>query len=288
MKSFLTPLAPLALAVLLAACSSDGDNLPVTNPFKGGKSERELRLEADGLYKLARKSLDSADFQGAIQRYDQILLRYPFTDYATQAELESVYAKYRAFDADGSLSAADRFLKAHPRHASADYVYYLKGLVSQQRGESAFEWLVDSSRQDDTDAQRAFDDFAMLVQKYPNSRYAADARARMIYLRNRIAAHELSIVKYYERRGAHLAAAKRAEKILADYPGAPSTLETLTLLEVAYRNAGLASQADDIKRVREGNPQVVPPAEAPPPGSAPQPLKWYFEQPVDPVAPPPA
>ncbi len=253
-----------ALALALAACSSDPNALPATNPFKGGKSERELRLEADGLYKLARRALDSADFQGAIQRYDQILLRYPFTDFATQSELETVYAKYRAFDSDGALSAADRFLKEHPRHPQVDYVYYVKGLVNYQRNESVFEWLMDSSRQDVGSAQRAFDDFALLTQKYPKSRYVADARERMVYLRNRIAAHELSVVKYYERRGAHLAAAKRAEKILADYPGAPTTIETLTLLENAYREAGLLDQANDIRKVRDANPEAAKPkAEAP-------------------------
>jgi outer membrane protein assembly factor BamD len=259
--------AAAALCLVLAGCASDKDGLPAINPLKSGKSERELRLEADGLYKLARRALDSSDFQGALQRYDQILLRYPFTDYATQAELETVYAKYRAFDADGAISAADRFLKEHPRHPRVDYVYYLKGLVNYQRNESAFEWLMDSSRQDVTSAQRAFDDFALLTQKYPNSRYASDARERMIYLRNRIAAHELSVVKYYERRGAHLAAAKRAEKILEDYPGAPTTIETLTLLEGAYREAGLLAQADDIKKLRDANPEAAAPkAEVQPEG----------------------
>ena len=224
-----------AVAVILGACSSNPDDLPVTNPFRPGKSERELRLEADGLYKLARRSLDSADFQGAIQRYDQIQLKYPFTDYATQAQLESIYAKYRAFDAEGALSTADRFLKEHPRHPMVDYVYYLRGLINFQRGESAFDWLVDSSRQDVSFARSAFDDFALLTQKYPNSRYVGDAHGRMIYLRNRIAQHELSVVQYYVRRGAWIAAAKRAEKIVEDYPGAPATIESLALLEKCYR-----------------------------------------------------
>jgi outer membrane protein assembly factor BamD len=272
-------LAPVALAALLVvACSSDND-LPPTNPFRAGKTERELRLEADGLYKLARRSLDSADFQGAVQRYDQILLRYPFTDYATQAQLESIYAKYRAFDPDGALATADRFLKEHPRHPAVDYVYYLKGLINFQRGDSVFDWLVDSSRQDVGFARSAFDDFALLHQKYPASRYAGDARARMVHLRNRIAEHEMSIVKYYVRRGAHLAAAKRAEKIVAEYPGAPSSLEALALMESSYRKAGLTVQADEVKQVIEANktaaaatPELAPlPPEAapapPPPGS---------------------
>ena len=283
MNPILQRAALAALGLALAACSSDS-SLPPTNPFKGGKSERELRLEADGLYKLARRSLDSADFQGAIQRYQQILLRYPFTDYATQAHIESIYAKYRAFDPDGALSTADRFLKEHPRHASVDYVHYLKGLINFQRGESVLEGLVDSSRQDVGFARRAFDDFSLLVQRYPKSRYVADARLRMVHLRNRIAAHELSIVKYYIRRGAHVAAARRAESIITDYPGAPATAEALVLLENSYRVAGLAVQADEVRRVREANPAVTVPEAAPaverpggifgpPPDPIPEPLQ---------------
>ena len=263
MNPFLRRTALLvALAMALAGCGSD-DDLPQTNPLRGAKSERELRLEADGLYKLARRSLDSADFQGAIERYNSILLRYPFTDYATQAQLELIYAKYRAFDADGAISTADRFLKEHPRHASVDYVHYLKGLINFQRGESLLETLVDSSGQDVGYSRRAFDDFALLTQRYPKSRYAGDARLRMVHLRNRIAQHELSIVRYYVRRGAHVAAARRAEKIIVDYPGAPATAEALALLENSYREAGLTVQADEVRKLREANPAIVVPEVAP-------------------------
>ena len=276
------------LAIALAACSSDPNSVPPTNPFRGGKSERELRLEADGLYKLARRSLDTADFQGAIQRYDQILVRYPFTDFATQAQLESVYAKYRAFDAEGAITTADRFLKEHPRHPQIDYVYYLKGLINFQRGDSMFDWLVNSARQDVGFARSAFDDFALLVQKYPNSRYAADARLRMIHLRNRIADHELSVVRYYVRRGAHVAAAKRAERIIADYPGAPALGETLTLLERSYRAVGLASQADDVHRIREANAAVLPKEQTPAATDDSSVFDKVFGRPPDPIPPPSA
>ncbi|MGH8441327.1 MAG: outer membrane protein assembly factor BamD [Nevskiaceae bacterium] len=262
MNPFLRRAALAALALTLAACGSDGD-LPQDNPFKSSKSERELRLEAEGLYKLARRSLDSADYPGALERYNRIQLRYPFTDYATQAQLESIYAKYRSFDAEGAIGTADRFLKEHPRHLSVDYVYYLRGLVNFQRTESFLEELVDSSAQDVSHARRAFDDFALLTQRYPKSRYAGDARLRMVHLRNRIAAHELSIVRYYVRRGAYIAAARRAESIIADYPGAPATAEALVVLEGSYRDAGLVAQADEVRKVREANPAVTVPEAAP-------------------------
>lgn len=255
-----------AIALLIAGCAGDPSDPGPTNPFRpGGKNERELRLEADGLYKLARRSLESSDFAGAIQRYDQILVRYPFTDYATQAQLEIGYAKYRSFDPDGALSTAERFLKEHPRHAAIDYVYYLKGLINFQRGDTLFGWIVDPALQDVGYARNAFDDFALLTQRYPNSRYTGDARLRMIHLRNRIADHELSVVRYYVRRGAHVAAAKRAERIIADFPGAPATREALALLEDSYRAAGLKISADEVQRLREANPVT---AAAPAPAMA--------------------
>lgn len=254
--------ALIALALALVACGTD-NGPPPDSPFKGARSERELRLEADELYRLARRALDGADYQGALTRYSTLLLRHPFTDYATQAQLESIYAKYRSFDPDGALSTADRFLKEHPRHPAADYVYYLKGLINFQRGEGLLDALVDSAEQDVSPARRAFDDFALLSQRYPNSRYAGDARLRMVYLRNRIAAHELAIVKYYVRRGAHVAAARRAERIVVDYPGAPATAEALVLLESSYREAGLVAQADEVRRLREANPGMVVPEAAP-------------------------
>jgi outer membrane protein assembly factor BamD len=281
--SRLKPLLQAALGALVLALAACGtDNGPASNPFKGAKSERELRLEAEGLYKLARKSLDSADFQGALDRYGAIMLRYPFTDYATQAQLESIYAKFRSFDHDGAVSQADRFLKEHPRHAAVDYVYYLKGLTNFERGQSLLEGMVDSHEQDVGYARRAFDDFAMLSQRFPNSRYAGDARLRMIHLRNRIAAHELAIVKYYVRRGAHIAAARRAEQIIAEYPGAPATAEALVLLESSYRDAGLVTQADEVRRLREANPGIQAPQDTSPierPGG-------IFGPPPDPIPEP--
>jgi outer membrane protein assembly factor BamD len=261
MNSVLQRTALAALVLALAACGTDNGPL-APNPLKPS-TERELRLEADGLYRLARRALDAADYQGALIRYGQVLLRYPFTEYATQSQLESVYAKFRAFDSDGALSLADRFLKEHPRHASVDYVYYIKGLVNFQRGESLLEGMVDTSAQDVSHARQAFDDFRQLTLRHPNSRYVGDARQRMVYLRNKIAEHELSIVRYYVRRGAHVAAARRAEQIILDYPGAPATAEALVLMEGSYREAGLATQAEEARRLREANPGLTTPDTTP-------------------------
>lgn len=247
--------AALAAALVLsgAACSNKKkDDGAFTGPEK---SERELRAEAGALYKLARKSLDQSDFDEAVQRYEQLSKRYPFTDYATQGEIEQIYALYRGYDSDKALSAADRFLREHPRNPQIDYVLYLKGLANFNRDPSFSSMFgVNSSKGDVTNDRRAFDDFALLAQKHPTSRYLGDARQRMIYLRNNIADHELGVVEFYTARGAYLAAAKRAEQIIAQYPGAPATYRALELMESSYRKAGLNQQADDAARLLAAQP----------------------------------
>lgn len=258
MKSTQRLLATAAVVLMVftgAACKSDPDKLAPDNPFRPQKSERELRLEAAQLYKLGRENLEASDFDAAIQRYDQLSTRYPFTDYATQGELEKVYALYRGFDSDKALSAADKFLREHPRHAAVDYVQYLKGLINFDRDKGFSDMLpLDTSKKDIGFQRRAFDDFGLLVQKYPNSKYVGDARQRMIFLRNRIADHELSVVKFYVSRGAYVAAARRAEQIVEQYPGAPATVQALELLQLSYTEAGLKQQADDVALIRSSQP----------------------------------
>lgn len=245
--------ALVALAAVLTACSSDPDRPQPDNPFRPGQvSAREQRLQAAELYRLGREALVSSDFTTAIQRYSQLSLRFPFTEYAVQGEVERIYALYRNFQPEEALAAADRFLRDYPRHAHADYVQYVKGLVNFDRDRGFADALgFDTSRRDTSGLRRSFDDFSLLIQRYPQSPYIGDARARMIYLRNRLASHELTVVEYYIRRGAFVAAAKRAEQIVAQYPGAPATVRALSLLQESYEALGLPDQAADARKLQQ-------------------------------------
>jgi len=265
-SSNLLRVAFIALAVAISACSStpakDSDKdksakdkpLAPVNPFRADSADqlsaKERKLDAEGLYRQARLSLDSSDFSTAISRYSQIAARFPFTEYATQADLERVYALYRSFQPDDSLTAADKFLKEHPRHPAADYVQYIKGLVNTSRDEGLSGALgLDNTKEDVSYLRRAFDDFSLLAQKYPTSPYAGDARQHMIDLRNRIAQHDLHVVHYYIKRGAFIAAAKRSEQILLQYPGAPATVEAMQTLEKCYTQMGLTDQAAEVHKL---------------------------------------
>jgi outer membrane protein assembly factor BamD len=242
------------LALAIAACSSNPDKATPANPFKPdpNRQAREEKFAADKLYRLARDSMESSDYTQAITRYDQLTLRHPFTEYATQGEMERIFCYFRNYQDEQALAGADRFLRDHPRHPHADYVQYLRGLINAQKDDPAIRWVpaMDPALSDVSASRRAFDDFALLIQKYPTSEYNGDARLRMIELRNRIAKSEMTVVDFYMRRGAWLAAAKRAEHVISDYPGAPATVDALESLEKCYDKLGLKNQADDVRRLR--------------------------------------
>ncbi|AXQ30778.1 outer membrane protein assembly factor BamD [Solimonas sp. K1W22B-7] len=273
----------LAAALLVAGCSSDPNRLPPTNPFKPEqRSAREMRLEASQLYKAARESLDTSDFSTAIERYDRLVQRFPFSDYATQAQLEKVYAQYRNYDHDGALAGAERFLREHPRHAGAAYIQYIKGLTNFDREEGLSDMLgLDATQKDMGYSRRSFDDFGLLVQKYPNSPYAADARQRMVQLRNQIADSEMHAVRFYMKRGAWIAAAKRSEQIISQYPGAPVSLEALQTMEQSYRALDLNPQADEAAKLLAANRHLGAAAATPPP---PKPVPAAVVPVTEPVA----
>ena len=236
----------VAASLVLGACASDDDKLAPSNPFRDEVPKRLQRLQADEVYRLARRSLDAADYDGAIGQYRAILLRFPFSEYATQAQLELIYANYKSYSPDSALADADRFLREHPRHPQIEYVYYLRGLIHYSRANARGDLLPwsDSHTYDPTYARRAFDAFAQLIQRYPDSKYAPDARQRMILLRDRLTQHDLEIVRYYLKRKAYVGASRRAEEMLERYQGTSVIPETLTLLETAYRKLELTELAD--------------------------------------------
>lgn len=267
-------LASLCTALLLASCASDGGSATPgslrEDPLRSDRldEQRVARLNAAQMYQSAREAMNSSDYTTALQLYDRLDALFPFTEYATQGKLESIYAHYRAFSPELALSAADRFLRAHPRHEHLDYVLYLRGLVNFDRGATDIldALNIDATSRDPINARRAFDDFGRLVRRFPDSRYAPDARQRMVYLRERIARHEISIARFYESRRAWVATSRRALDIVSKYQGTAVMPEALSLLEKSYTELGLNDRAEQIRQIRDasfGDDMVLPEAPKP-------------------------
>lgn len=211
---------------------------------------------AEQFYTEAKSALDEGNYQEALRLYGQLEARYPYGPYAQQAQLETAYAHYKVGEPAAAIGAAERFIKLHPRHANVDYAYYLRGLASFKRSQSFLEALApqDDAARDPQAARDSFNYFRELVQKFPESRYAQDAVKRMVYLRNNLARHELLVADYYLRRGAHLAAAKRAKYVVENYQKTNSVTPALQILVKAYREMGMEELARDAERVLEMNP----------------------------------
>ncbi len=210
---------------------------------------------AQRLYAEAKTSMSEAGYDRAIQMFEKLEARYPYGRYAQQAQIEVAYAYYRQGEQALALAAADRFIKLHPNHPNVDYVYYLKGLVNfnEELGLLAGLSRQDLSERDPKGAREAFDSFRELVTRFPESRYADDSRARMQYLVNSLAAHEVHVARYYYNRGAYVATINRAQTAVTNFPGAPANEEALFLLVKSYDALGMTRLRDDADRVMRAN-----------------------------------
>jgi outer membrane protein assembly factor BamD len=181
--------------------------------------------------------------------------RYPFGKYAMQAQLDVAYAYYKQGEPDSAIAAAERFIRINPRNPHVDYAYYLKGLSNFNRSIDFMTRFLptDISQRDAGAAYESFNDFAELIRRYPASQYSADARKRLIYLRNMIAQHEVHVADYYMRRGAYLAAANRCKQVVEKYPKTPAVEQALETMIKAYNKLELPKLAEDSKRVLEFN-----------------------------------
>jgi len=207
------------------------------------------------LYRSARANLNEGKYLTAIEQYENLESRFPFGKYATQAQLDVAYAYYKFDETEPAIAAVERFIKLNPRHETVDYAYYLRGLINFDHGGSVLDSLYDrdNSEYDRTVLLRSYDDFQLLVRRFPDSLYAEDSRKRMIYLREQLATAELKIAQYYVTRSAWVAAVSRCKAILEDFQGSSVVEEALKIQLQAYEELGLTELATDTQRIIELN-----------------------------------
>ena len=206
---------------------------------------------ASEMYDTAKGYLDSQNWGRAVQAYQGLSTRYPFGRYTEQAQLELAYAYHKAGSPEAALSTADRFIRTYPSHPNVDYAFYIRGLTNYDQRVGFMERLMPSRvrDRDQTAARESFRDFDELVRRFPDSRYAPDARQRMVFLRNNLSFYELDVARYYLRRKAYVAAANRARYALENYPGSPELGNALEILHVSYTEMGLPELAEDTMQV---------------------------------------
>ncbi len=220
------------LALLLTGCASDQSAADLA------KAERTLYLEA-------RNALEGNNFIRSLELLEALETKYPLGRFSEQALLEQIYAQFRNQDYETARATADRFIRLHPRHAQIDYAYYMKGMSSYMAGRYMLEGLelIDISERDLGATRDAFADFDNFLRRFPDSRYAFDARQRMLYIRNVLARREIFIAQFYIRKGGYVAAIKRSQFALENYPTAGVSGDALATLSEAYLHLGMEEEA---------------------------------------------
>ncbi|MCK4709737.1 MAG: outer membrane protein assembly factor BamD, partial [Gammaproteobacteria bacterium] len=178
---------------LLSGCSADDV-----------KEDPYADWTAKEFYIEAKNDLRLAEFESAIKKLETLEARYPFSNYAKQAQLDVAYAYYKFDEPDSCISAVDRFRRLHPRSSHIDYAIYLKGLANFYRGTGIFEdtFPRNFAEHDQKNLKQAMKDFSNLIKRYPDSIYAPDAYLRVIFLRNEMAEAEIIAADYYMLREA--------------------------------------------------------------------------------------
>ncbi len=253
--------AMLVISLMLAGCN--------TTP-----KDDTAQWSAEKLYAEAKEEQSSGNYDRAATLYERLEGRAAGTVLAQQAQLERAYILYRTGEKAQSLAILDRFIKLHPTSGALDYALYLQGLVNFNDNLGMFGSLSrqDLSERDQQASRDSYQSFKQLVEQFPQSTYSDDARVRMNYIVNSLAAYEVHVASYYFRRGAYIAAANRAQRTVQEYQQSPSVEEALALMVQSYDRLGLTQLRDDALRVLKQN---FPDSNASAAGLRPRERAWW-------------
>ncbi len=226
----------------------------------GWGDEEQTEEDSAGLtekdfYERIQSSLNASNWTVAISNLQLLESQFPFGKYAEQGQLELIYAQYKSGDYESSIASADRFIRLHPQHPNVDYAFYVKGLseISQTGGFFDSFLPTDSSMRDIGEARGAFTTLTELLSRFPESPYAADARKRLVSLRNRLARAEIHVANYYFTRGAYLAAANRGRFVVENFQQSPAVPDGLAVMAQAYYLLEMKELADNSVEVLVAN-----------------------------------
>lgn len=231
----------LALS-LLFGCSSSNEIVP--------------DVPASELYTEAQSSLRSGNWLTAVEKLEALDSRYPFGPYSEQVQLDLIYAYYKNGDLPLALATIERFTRLNPTHTKMDWILYMRGLshMAQDQNFMHSVFNIDRSDRDPEPVKSAFTDFKRLLERYPDSPFAADAQKRMYSLKNRLADYDLASADFYLRREAWIAAINRCQELQKTYPDTMAARKSLEIQLEAYEQLGLTDAVERTKAMIELNP----------------------------------
>ncbi len=224
-------IALLALALPLAACAGDEGEAPAAP-----RASSEVReIPAETLYSNALMQMDKGNWQPCAAAFDEVERQHPYSVWARRAILMSAFCHYQGNKYNEAIMAADRFITLHPGNKDAPYAYYLKAV-------SLYEQIVDVGR-DQRRTEQAMAALRELIKRFPQTDYARDARLKLDLTKDHLAGKEMSIGRYYLKRGELVAAITRFRTVVEQYQTTSHVPEALHRLVEAYLSLGVIKEA---------------------------------------------
>lgn len=222
----------LGVASAFVGCSSNPSKKDVVD--KGPQSSEQVYFEK------AQKSLERNQYTDAVKSLEALDTYYPTGQYTQQAQLELLYAKFKQKDYEGTIALAERFIRLNPQHPNVDYAYYVRGVANMEMNyDSLIRYTsLQQSHRDVSYIKVAYQNFVDLIRRFPSSQYSVDAAQRMKYIAQELAESEMNAARFNIQRKAWLAAAKRAQWVIEQYPQTPQTPEALATLAYSYQKLG--------------------------------------------------
>lgn len=235
----------LVFALGLSGCSSFGED----------EYDETAGWSVERLYQDGKEEMNSGNWSTAAQRFTAVEARYPFGPFAQQSLINLAYVQWKQDEPEMALATISRFQRQYPNHPGSDYMLFLRGLILFTPPSSRLAFLTqqDPAERDPRALRESFAAFEELITRYPQSRYAADARLRMSWLVNTMAEHQLHTARFYYEREGYVAAINRAQAVLTDYEGVPATEQALYIIMMSYQKLDMPDMSKDAERVLLAN-----------------------------------
>jgi outer membrane protein assembly factor BamD len=235
LSRFALPFVAIALILPAAGCAK--------NKLKG--DTEYVARDVNTLYSLAKTRLDRRDYMNAAKLFDEVERQHPYSVWARRAQLMSSFSYYMAQQYPDAISSAQRFLTIHPGNKDAPYANYLIAMSHYQQ--------IEDVNRDQRITQQAADAFGELIRRYPQSRYAADARLKVDLINDHLAGKEMEVGRFYQRQGNWLAATIRFRTVIDKYQTTTHTPEALERLVESYLALGIPQEAQKAAAVLGAN-----------------------------------
>ena len=222
---------------------------PLAGCARGSASSKAdtnyVASDVNTLYNAAKDRLDRKQYKMAAALFDEVERQHPYSPWARRAQLMSAFSYYAARQYNESIQSAQRFLAIHPGNKDAPYAYYLIAL-------DYYEQITDVTR-DQKITQQALNALGELTRRYPDTRYAADARLKIDLVRDHLAGKEMEIGRFYQRRAQWLAASIRFRNVVDEYDTTTHAPEALMRLTESYLALGMREEAKKAAAVLGNN-----------------------------------